>query len=118
MSKIKSFQDLEVWQVAHALVLDTYRVSARFPPAERFGLTDQVRRASVSVPANIAEGFARRGKKEKLHFLNIAQGSLSELSYYFILLRDLGLMGDISALLDRCDHIARMLHNLSLRIGE
>jgi four helix bundle protein len=83
------FEDLEVWRCAHALVLDVYRLTATFPEAELFGLVSQMRRAAVSVPANIVEGFHRRGAAEKIRFLNIAQGSLQELRYFVALARDL-----------------------------
>jgi 23S rRNA-intervening sequence protein len=74
----KNFQDLLVWQKAHEFVLATYRFSGSFPKAELFGLTSQLRRASVSIPANIAEGFKKRGIKDKLRLLNVAQGSAEE----------------------------------------
>lgn len=90
------FTDLIVWQKAHAFVLAVYRLTGRFPPDERFGLTSQLRRAAVSIPANIAEGFRRTGQLDKARFLNIAQGSLEECRYYLILARDLGYAGDRS----------------------
>jgi four helix bundle protein len=76
--KIKQFGDLAVWQKAHQLVLQVYRITRSFPAEERFGLTSQMRRAAVSVPANIAEGFKKRGVKDKLNFCNIAQGEEAE----------------------------------------
>ncbi len=90
MGKIDSFQQLDAWQEAHRLVILVYRVTEHFPGHERFGLVAQMRRAAVSVPANIAEGFKRRGLREKIHFYNIAEGSLEELKYYCILSEDLG----------------------------
>jgi len=72
------FEDLEVWQKAHEFVLELYRMTATFPKAETYGLVAQVRRAAVSTPANIAEGFKKRGRPDKVRFLNIAQGSLEE----------------------------------------
>jgi four helix bundle protein len=86
----KSFEDLLVWQRAHRLVLEIYRVTGSFPRHEMYGLVTQLQRAAVSVPANVAEGFRRRGKADKLRFLNIAQGSLAESRYYLILSKDLG----------------------------
>lgn len=77
------------WQKAHAFVLDTYHATKSFPDYERFGLTSQFRRAALSIPANIAEGYRRTGIREKLHFLNIAQGSLEECRYYILLSNDL-----------------------------
>jgi four helix bundle protein len=87
-SPSKSFQDLIVWQKAHNFVLAVYRASAAFPKNETFGLTSQLRRAAVSVPANIAEGFVKRGKPDKARLMNVAQGSLEEARYYLILADD------------------------------
>jgi len=81
---------LLVWQRAHALTLAAYQLTASFPKHETFGLTSQLRRAAVSIAANIAEGFKRRGKSDKLRFLNISQASLEECRYYLILAADLG----------------------------
>lgn len=85
----RTFQDLIVWQKAHRFVLDTYALTAQFPKSELYGLTSQLRRAAVSIPANIAEGFKKRTKPDKTRFLNIAQGSLEECRYYLILSQDL-----------------------------
>jgi four helix bundle protein len=87
---ISSFEDLEVWQVAHHLVLEVYAITGGLPSDQKYGLASQMQRAAVSVPANIAEGFKRRSGTEKIRSYNIAQGSLEELRYYFILCRDLG----------------------------
>ena len=92
----KSFTDLIVWQKAHQSVLAVYRLTKNFPKSELFGLTSQMRRAAISIPANIAEGYKKRGKPDKLRLVNVAQGSLEELRYYFILSKDLG-YGDTSA---------------------
>ena len=86
----QSFQDLIVWQKAHEFVLHVYKISSKFPDNERYGLTSQLRRAAVSVPANIAEGFKKRTTPDKLRFYNISQGSLEECRYYLILFQDLG----------------------------
>ena len=86
----RMFQDLVVWRKAHELVLGVYKLTNSFPKSETYGLTAQFRRAAVSVPANIAEGFKRRGKADKARFLNIAQASLEESRYYLILAKDLG----------------------------
>ena len=88
-SPASRFEDLVVWQKAHQFVLKAYRLSKGFPRAEVFGLTSQFRRAAVSIAANIAEGFKKRGKADKLRFFNIAQDSLEECRYYLILARDL-----------------------------
>jgi four helix bundle protein len=104
----KTFEDLVVWQKAHAFVLGAYRVTHRFPREEVFGLTSQLRRAAVSIPANIAEGFRRAGKLDKLRFYNTAQASAEECRYHLILARDLG-YADTSNLLDAIDEVARIL---------
>ena len=105
----QSFQDLRVWKEAHSWVLGIYRLTGGFPREELFGLSSQLRRAAVSVPANIAEGFGKRGVADKLRFYNIAQGSLNECTYYLILARDLG-YADTGALLDQRNVIGRMLN--------
>lgn len=94
MQKIKSFTDLDVWQFAHTLVLDVYKFTSTMPKEEKCGLVSQMKGAVVSIPANIAEGFKRKGQNDKAHFYNIAQGSLEELRYYFILANDLGYLVD------------------------
>ena len=86
----KTFEDLLVWQKAHSFVLAVYRLTEAFPKHEIFGLTSQFRRAAISIPANIAEGFRRRGASDKARFYNIAQTSVEECRYYLILVRDLG----------------------------
>jgi four helix bundle protein len=103
-----TFNDLLVWQKAHEFVLEIYTLTAGFPKQETYGLTSQMRRAAVSIPANIAEGFRRRGKADKARFMNLAQGSLDESSYYLILSRDLG-YGDTRKLSDALEEIGRML---------
>jgi len=104
----KFFTDLEAWQNAHAFVLEVYRLTAKFPSEERFGLTSQFRRAAVSVPANIAEGFRKYTIADKARFLNIAEGSLEEYRYYCILVQDLG-YGNTIKLQEALDVIAGQL---------
>lgn len=104
----RSFEDLIVWQKAHAWVLAVYRLTDKFPPKEVYGLSQQLRRAAVSVPANIAEGFKKRGGKDKLRFFNIAQGSLEEVRYYFILAHDLG-YGDTEEVMSQLGEVSRLL---------
>lgn len=77
--KIKKFKDLVVWQKAHNLTLEIYKITQKFPPDEKYGIVSQMRRAAYSIPANIVEGHSRKSKKEFLQFLNIAKGSLEEL---------------------------------------
>jgi four helix bundle protein len=90
--KIKSFEDLEVWRKAHELTLLIYRLTRAFPPDERFGLISQLRRASSSVAANIAEGYGRRTTKELLRSLRIANGEAEETRYFSLLSKDLSYM--------------------------
>lgn len=85
----KGFRKLIVWQRAHQLALLVYRLTEKFPKSEIYGLTSQLRRASVSVPANIAEGYGYGKRGQTGRFLDIAQGSLSEVEYYLILALDL-----------------------------
>lgn len=109
MAKAQSFQDLTVGQKSHQLVLKVYEITAKFPKEERFGLVAQMRRSAVSVPANIAEGFKKRGKNDKRNYYNIAQGSLEELRYYFVLGRDLGYCRDITGVWEMSEEVGRML---------
>jgi four helix bundle protein len=114
--KAQHFTDLEAWQAAHRVVLEIYRASEAFPRDERFGLTSQLRRAAVSIPANIAEGFARRTRPDKARFYTVAQGSLEEVRYYLILARDLGFR-EAAAFpdLDRATRLLQGLVNATLR---
>jgi four helix bundle protein len=111
----KCFQDLIVWQKAHQFVLSVYRYSEIFPKAEIYGLTSQFRRAAISVPAHIAEGFKKRTKVEKARFMNIAQGSLEECRYYLILTRDLN-YGDSSGLLIQLEEVSKILDSYASSI--
>ena len=84
-----NFKDLVVWQKAYSFILHTYQITQNFPEAERFGLSSQFRRAAVSIGANIAEGYKKLSKADKLRFMNIAQGSLEECRFYTMLSKDL-----------------------------
>jgi four helix bundle protein len=106
----KTFQDLLVWQKAHSLVLGIYQITSGFPKHEMFGLTSQIQRAAVSVPANIAEGFKRRGRADNARFMNIAQASLEECRYFLILTQDLG-YANSAELLSSLDEASRFLDN-------
>jgi len=86
----RTFQDLLVWQKAHGFVLEAYAFTATFSKPETYGLSLQIHRAAVSIPANIAAGFRRRGKADKARFLNMAEGSVEECRYFLILAKDLG----------------------------
>lgn len=112
----KRFEDLIVWQKAHGLVLAVYNVTKAFPREETYGLTSQLRRAAVSIPANIAEGFRKRGRQDKARFLNIAQGSLEESRYYLILARDLGYIADDLA--STLDEVSRLLNAYLRRLRD
>lgn len=91
---MKDFRKLEVWQRSHQLTLAVYRLTATFPREEVYGLTSQLRRASASVPANLAEGCGRSGDTELARFATIAMGSASELEYHLLLAHDLGYYPD------------------------
>jgi four helix bundle protein len=104
----KHFQDLIVWQKAHEFVLLVYRYSESFPKNELYGLTSQARRSAVSVPSNIAEGFKKKTKPDKVRFLNISQGSLEECRYYLILAKDLD-YGDTSKLMEKLEEVSKLL---------
>ena len=108
-----SFRDLVVWQEAHKLVLMVYKVTTAFPASEQYGLTSQLRRAAVSVPANIVEGFHRQSWQEKTRFYNIAEASLEEAKYYLILASDLGYLKAIEELNEQADSVGRLLHRFS-----
>jgi len=101
----RTFQNLVVWRKAHEFVLAVYRFTSDFPRQETYSLALQMRRAAVSVPANIAEGFRLRGKADKARFMNLAEGSVEECRYYLILARDLS-YGDAS-------HLIAMLEEVS-----
>jgi four helix bundle protein len=96
MEASKSFFDLFVWKKAHEFVLCVYRVCSKFPDFEQFGLRSQFTRAAVSIPANIAEGYKKLSKADKLRFFNISQGSLEECKYYILLSKDLGYISNES----------------------
>ena len=104
----KTFRDLIVWRKAHEFVLDAYKISKTFPRDEIYGLTSQFRRAAVSIAANIAEGFKKRGQQDKARFLNIAHGSLEECRYYLILISDLR-YGDTKQLNEQLEEVSRLL---------
>lgn len=106
--KSKNYSDLLVWQKSHSLVIDIYKITKQFPKEEIFCLTSQLRRAAISIPANIAEGFGRTGIKDKLRFYNIAAGSLNETDYFLFLSNELG-YGLTSDLIEKGNEIGRML---------
>lgn len=103
-----SFRDLVVWQKAHQLVLDIYKVTKGFPKEETYGLTSQIRRSASSVAANIAEGFKKNGRNDKLRYYNILQGSLSETEYHLILCHDLQ-YGEMNKLKEQAEEVSKLL---------
>ncbi|MBN8704456.1 MAG: four helix bundle protein [Bacteroidetes bacterium] len=112
-----SFQSLIVWQKAHEFVLLVYKTTSTFPKEELFGLTSQFRRAAVSIPANIAEGYRRKSKLEKYRFFNISQASIEECRYYLILSQDLGYSSNLIAL-NLLDEVSKMLNTYSIKVTD
>ena len=111
----RSFEQLIVWQKAHQFVLGVYRFTDNFPRCEVYGLTSQLRRAAVSIAANSAEGFKKRGRADKVRYFNIAQGSLEECRYYLILAKDLN-YGDTSQLQPQLEETSKLLEAYSAKI--
>ena len=111
---MQDFKKLQAWQKAHRLVLETYAKTASFPREEQFGLTAQVRRAAVSIAANIAEGSSRSGEREFAQFLGVAAGSASEVEYFAILIADLSLLSgpDAAHIAEGAAEVRRMLSGL------
>jgi four helix bundle protein len=116
---MRDFRQLKVWEKAHALSLAIYQATTAFPQQELFGLTSQLRRAAVSIPANIAEGCGRSGEPELARFLRIAQGSASELEYHIILSTDLGYLNQSVSqeLFDQVTEVKRMLTSLVQKLS-
>lgn len=114
-AKAKHFTDLVVWQKAHRFVLGAYHLTNQFPKDELFGLTSQFRRAAVSVPANIAEGFQTPYSAEKSRYLGISRGSLDECQYYLILSKDLG-YGHDDSLQSLCIEIGKLLRSYQSKV--
>src|ERR1700676_3224288 len=102
----RTFSDLLVWRKAHDFVRAVYKFTADFPKPETYGLAVQMRRAAFSIPANIAEGFRRRGKADKARFMNMGAGSIEECRYYLILSKDLG-YGETAGLNTILEEISR-----------
>jgi four helix bundle protein len=117
--KIKSFRDLEIWKRSMALVEEIYKVTKSFPEEEIYGLTSQLRRAAVSIPSNIAEGFARFHNKEYRRFLYMSFGSCAELTTQIIIVSRLQYSTERTAesLIDEVDQISRMTMSLIKKLG-
>lgn len=105
MDKIQKFTDLIVWQEGHKLVLDIYKLTKLLPESERYGIISQIQRSVVSVTSNIAEGFGRRGQKEKVQFYYIAHGSLTETENLIFVIRDTDLIERL-----KCESIFEQIH--------
>jgi four helix bundle protein len=112
MSKLESYRDLEVWKISMLLAREVYQITEGMPKHEIYGLTSQIRRASVSVPANIAEGYGRNHRKEYVQFLGVANGSLKELETLLLLAHDLNYINDIAKLMSLCESAGRLLTRL------
>lgn len=110
--RVSSFEQLKVWQEAHALVLLVFAQTPNLPPEQQEGLALSMERSAVDIPKNIAEGFKRRGSRNKSHYYNLAQSALESLRYFFILCRDLKFNIDYDDLSYRGDQVSRMLDGL------
>ena len=115
---MQDFTKLKVWQKAHMFTINLYKISSTFPSEEKFGLTNQMRRASVSVESNLAEGAGRNSNKDFSHFLYIAQGSAFEVKCQILIAKDLGyLEKDKSQLLmDKINEVSRMITSLNQKL--
>ena len=109
-AKIESFEQLTVWQQSIEFCVLIYKNTNNFPKSEQFGLTNQLRRASSSISANIAEGFGRRSKNDKLHFYTIAYGSLLEVKSFLYLAQKLDYLNDISSILKYASNLQKLLN--------
>ncbi|MFA4889977.1 MAG: four helix bundle protein [Candidatus Omnitrophota bacterium] len=116
---LKSFKDLRVWKQAYELTLAIYRVTKKFPQDELYGLVSQMKRASVSVVSNIAEGYSRKGKLEYIQFLSVAYGSLSELETQILLCKDLKYITEeeFNSLMQLKDVTGGMLYRLIQKLS-
>lgn len=109
---MKDHKDLDVWRESVELVTSVYALTSSFPREEQFGLANQMRRAAVSIPSNIAEGAARQGDKEFLHFLHVSLGSAAELETQVIIAGKLNYLGETDQLLKKVEMVQKMLHGL------
>lgn len=114
MEKIKSFKDLKIWQKGIEIVKEVYELTKFFPKEELYGLTSQIRRSAISVPANVAEGFKRYHNKEYKQFLHIALGSVAELETELIITKELDFISEsqLASLSEKIDHISKMISSL------
>jgi len=117
---MRNYRELQVWSKAHSLTLELYRVSQRFPREEIYGVTNQLRRAAVSIGANLAEGCGRRTSTELARFVKIAMGSASELDYHLLLCRDLGFVSgdDFTSSAAKLTEVRKMLTSFLSSVEE
>jgi len=113
-NKIKNFTDINTWKEGHKLVLGVYEALKAFPKEEKYALSDQMRRCAVSITSNIAEGFSRQGKKEKLQFYYMSKGSLTELQNQLLIARDVGYLNSntFKKLADQTVVVGKLLSGL------
>jgi four helix bundle protein len=119
LRKSRSYRDLEVWKLSIDLVKERYSITNGFPPTEIYGLTNQIRRAAVSIPSNIAEGQGRNSQKEFKQFLAISLGSISELETQLIISNTIGYLEEeeLNDFLEKLDRIRKMIKSLSSKIS-
>jgi four helix bundle protein len=118
MSSTSDYRDLVVWQKGIELAKVVYSLTQKFPPAEKFGLTSQMRRAAVSIPSNIAEGNARQSRRDYVHYLIVARGSLAELDTQLVIARELKMISDTDPLRAQIQEMARTLQSLIRRLRD
>ena len=120
MIEVKSYRDLTVWQKSMDLVVRCYQITSKFPKTEIYGLTSQIQRAAVSIPANIAEGKGRNHLGDYIRHLSIANGSLKELETHLIIVGQLAYLKqeELEPILNKCDEIGKMLHSLMEKLGQ
>ena len=118
MGKIKTYRDLDIWRAGISLVKGIYRLTEKFPRYEMYGLVSQMRRSAISIPSNIAEGFRRYHNREYRQFLYVSLGSCAELETQLTIAKELQYIqdGKESELLEKLDHICRMISNLSKKL--
>ena len=115
---MQDFTKLKVWQKAHRFTINLYKISSIFPSEEKFGLTNQIRRASVSIESNLAEGAGRNSNKDFSRFLDIAQGSAFEVKCQILIARDLGYLDNSKSelLMDKINEVSRMITSLNQKL--
>jgi four helix bundle protein len=120
MERIKRVEELEVFKLSHSLVLNVYKLTENFPPEERFGLIQQMRRSAYSIPMNLIEGSSRLSTKEYRRFVGIAKGSAGEISYQVMLAKDLGYVPEevYSELKNKYEIVIKMLSNLAKSLAK